>query len=194
MSGAAPKGGRPRDPNAEQAILDATVAQLLEVGFGRLSVDAVAARAGVGKATIYRRWRSKDDLLHAAISRLDATGQVVDTGDLQSDLRTILRWLTAHFGNSNVADLMPLLVAEARFDAGLRAVQHSVAREGRGVVQQILELARRRGELRDDLDDEVVIDLLIAPIFLRKLLTGAPVTVAATDAAIELVVRAIAAP
>lgn len=187
------KGGRPRDAQADLAILDATTELLIECGFGRLSVDAVAARAGVGKATIYRRWRTKSELLHAALARIEETPDVADTGDLRGDLRALLRWLVEHFVDSQAADLMPLLVTEARFDPELRELRHEFARQGRGVVRQILERAKLRGELRDGLDLEVAVDMLIAPIFIRKLITDAAVDTRATDEAIDMLVNGIAA-
>jgi AcrR family transcriptional regulator len=192
MSGVvATKGGRPRSPQADQAILDATTQLLIEGGFGRLSVDAVAARAGVGKATIYRRWRSKPELLRATLARIKETTEGTDTGDLRSDLRAFLRAMVDHFVDSEAAHLMPQLAAEAQFDPQLRELLYSNSRARRDVVRQILERARLRGELRDDLDFEVVIDLLTAPIFIRKLITGAPINAHATDEAVEMLLRGI---
>src|SRR4051794_33161402 len=78
--------GRPRDQRAEGAILDATVALVGEVGFGNLTVDAVAARAGVGKATIYRRWASKEELVIAAVTCLRHGVEAPDTGSVVDDL------------------------------------------------------------------------------------------------------------
>jgi AcrR family transcriptional regulator len=187
----AAKGGRPRSAAADQAILDATTRLLIEGGFRRLSVDAVATRAGVGKATIYRRWRSKSELLRATLARVEETPEFVDSRNLRSDLQALLRWLVEHFVDSDAADLMPLLVTESRFDPDLRDLRNSVSQQGRDVVRQILDRARSRGELADDLDLEVVIDMLIAPIFIRRLITGAPITTHDTDAAVDLLLHGI---
>lgn len=187
----APKGGRPRSAEADQAILEATVQLLIEGGFRRLTVDAVATRAGVGKATIYRRWRSKSELLRATLARVEETPEFVDSRNLRSDLQALLRWLVEHFADSEAADLMPLLVTESRFDPDLRDLRDSVSQQGRDVVHQILDRARSRGELADDLDLEVVIDMLIAPIFIRRLITSAPITTQDTDAAVDLLLHGI---
>jgi AcrR family transcriptional regulator len=187
----AAKGGRPRSAAADQAILDATTRLLIEGGFRRLSVDAVATRAGVGKATIYRRWRSKSELLRATLARVEETPEFVDSGNLRRDLQALLRWLVEHFVDSDAADLMPLLVTESRFDPALRDLRNSVSQRGRDVVRQILDRARSRGDLADDLDLEVVIDMLIAPIFIRRLITGAPITTHDTDAAVDLLLHGI---
>lgn len=188
------RGGRPRDAEADQAILDATTQLLIEGGFGRLSVRAVAARAGVGKATIYRRWPSKTELLRATLAGIDAreTAEAADTGDLRGDLRALLRAMAVHFVDSEAAHLMPQLAAEAQFDAELRALLHSYAATRRDLAHRILERARDRGELRDDLDAEVVVDLITAPVFIRKLITGGAINAQVTDAAVDVVVRGIA--
>ena len=192
MSGVvATKGGRPRSAQADLAILDATTQLLIEGGFGRLSVDAVAARAGVGKATIYRRWRSKPELLRATLARIKETTEGTDTGDLRSDLRAFLHAMVDHFVDTEAAHLMPQLAAEAQFDPELRALLHSNSRVRRAAVREILERARSRGELREGLDLEVAIDLLTAPIFIRKLITGAPINSQTADQAVEMLLRGI---
>ena len=187
----AAKGGRPRSAEADQAILDAATRLLIEVGFGRLTVDAVAARARVGKATIYRRWRSKSELVRATLARVEETPEFGVSRNLRGDLQALLRWLVEHFVDSDAADLMPLLVNESRFDPELRDLRNAVSQQGRDIVRQILDSAQSRGELADDLDLEVVIDMLIAPIFVRRLISGAPVTTQATDTAVDLLLHGI---
>lgn len=189
MGGA--KVGRPRDEGAGQAILDATTQLLIEGGFGRLSVDAVAARAGVGKATIYRRWSSKAELIRATLARFKDAAQSVDTGDLRTDLQEFLRLSVEEFVESPAAHLMPQLAAEAQSDPEVRELLNQYAKGRRGVIGDILQRAEARGELRGDLDLEVVIDMLIAPIFVRKLITGAPITSEATDEAIDQLLRGV---
>lgn len=193
MSGVAltTRGGRPFDAQTGQAILDATTQLLIEVGFGRLRVDAVAARAGVSKATIYRRWRSKSELMRATLSRLKETVETSDTGDLRNDLQALMRAAVDNFIDSEDAHLMPQLSAEAQYDPELRELLHSYARTRRGAVREILERARERGDLREDLDFDVAIDMLMAPIFIRKLITGDAITIGAMDAAIEMLLRGV---
>src|SRR5918911_3967499 len=89
-----PRGGRPRDPSRDEVIRAAILRLLAEVGYGSLTMDAVAARAGVGKATIYRRWRTKQDLVVDTISDLTRTeASTPDTGSLEGDLRALLHSL-----------------------------------------------------------------------------------------------------
>src|SRR5215217_9777739 len=88
------RGGRPRDPSRDGVIRAAILRLLAEVGYGALTMDAVAAEAGVGKATIYRRWRTKQDLVVDTISDLNRDeASPPDTGSLEGDLRAMLRSL-----------------------------------------------------------------------------------------------------
>src|SRR4028119_1583104 len=85
------RGGRPRDPSRDGVIRAAIMRLLADVGYGALTMDAVAAEAGVGKATIYRRWRTKQDLVVDTVSDLNRAWTVdVDTGSLEGDLRSLV--------------------------------------------------------------------------------------------------------
>ena len=90
------KPGRPRSAQAHKAIIDATLELLAEEGFQGLSIEAVAAKAGVGKTTIYRRWSSKDELVMDAIREVQIDLPVIDTGNFRNDLTTLLK--TAYQG------------------------------------------------------------------------------------------------
>ena len=86
------RGGRPRDPSRDGVIRAAILRLLADVGYGALTMDAVAAEAGVGKATIYRRWRTKQDLVVDTISDLNReVASPADTGSLEGDLRAMMR-------------------------------------------------------------------------------------------------------
>ena len=86
------RGGRPRDPSRDGVIRAAILRLLADVGYGALTMDAVASEAGVGKATIYRRWRTKQDLVVDTISDLNREqASPPDTGSLEGDLRAMLQ-------------------------------------------------------------------------------------------------------
>src|SRR4051812_28625258 len=89
------RGGRPRDPSRDGVIRAAILRLLADVGYGALTMDAVAAEAGVGKATIYRRWRTKQDLVVDTIADLNRADATPDTGSLEDDLRAMLRSLVS---------------------------------------------------------------------------------------------------
>jgi AcrR family transcriptional regulator len=110
--------GRPRSEAAHQSILDATLELLAEVGFSALTVEGVAQRAGVGKATIYRRWPSKLPLVVEAFGELPAFTDV-DTGSLDTDLEAMLTQYLKSFLSTPLATVYPSLAAERRHNPEL---------------------------------------------------------------------------
>ena len=164
--------GRPRDVRADAAIVEAAVEILVEEGFAGVTVDAVAARAGVGKATIYRRWRSKEDLLADAARSLTAVDSFESTGDLRGDLHEMFGGLVRTMRDTAVGRIAPELVAEATRNPEIRRVLDVISAERRIGVRGLLEAAVARGEVRSELDVETVIDMLVGPTFYRMLVLG----------------------
>ncbi|MDP9453524.1 MAG: TetR/AcrR family transcriptional regulator [Actinomycetota bacterium] len=164
--------GRPRDPGLDAAILAATVALLCEQGFTGTSVEAVAERAGVSKATIYRRWPTREDLLLAAGSEMGPCPSDPDTGDLREDLLVLLGGLVTTMRDSPIGGLLPATVDEAARNPELRTRLDAYIQARRGPVRAALDRAGDRGELRQGLDHGLLADLLAGPVFTRLLVTG----------------------
>ena len=183
---ASPAGMRRRSRRAEAAILESTLALLGEVGFSGLTMDGIAARAGVGKATIYRHWPSKAhvvvDAFRTHIPRLEAP----DTGDLRDDLLAVMRHLAEGLSRSALSRILPSLVEAAEQDPDLRRLFAEFTTERRAVLRRILEQAASRGELRPDLDFEVAMDFLVGPIFTRRLITRKPLNRRFADQVVDL--------
>jgi len=165
--------GRPRSEEAHRAILDATLELLGEVGFSALTVESVASRAGVGKATIYRRWPSKLPLVVEAFGGLPGL-EDVDTGDLREDLVTMLRRYLQHFNTTPLATVLPSLAGERAHNPEL-GVFDEVLRERRQPLRAAFERAVARGEISRDLDLQLAADLVVGPIAVRLYFTGARV-------------------
>ena len=116
--------GRPRSEKAHQAILESTLTVLGESGIAGLSIEAVAARAGVGKATIYRRWESKEELILAALAIMSPAGPVPDTGSLEGDLTALAQGTgRARLADTVLPRVAPRALAEAMGDADLHALR-----------------------------------------------------------------------
>jgi AcrR family transcriptional regulator len=139
--------GRPRDPGVDEAVLAAAVELLAEAGFARLTMDQVAARAGVGKASVYLRWPNKVALVAEAIQhRSGVVPDVPDAGSLRADMLAFLRALLRTFGTASRA--MAAVTGEVNSHPELRAAwRQSVAGALTGCVRVIVELAVERGEL-----------------------------------------------
>ncbi|HWO54399.1 MAG TPA: TetR/AcrR family transcriptional regulator [Paenibacillus cookii] len=172
MSG---KRGRPRNVEAQKSILSASYELLLEHGFQAVTVDKIADRAQVSKATIYKWWPNKaavvmDGFLHAATARLP----VPDTGTTFDDILLHATNL-AMFLISREGTVITELLGEGQFDAGLaEAYRARFFRPRRLEARGLLEKGIQRGELKNDIDVGVCIDLIYGPIFYRLLVTGDP--------------------
>jgi AcrR family transcriptional regulator len=187
------RAGRPRDEGADRTILAATLDLLAENGARDLRMDDVAARAGVGKATIYRRFRSKDELIAAAVAGLVREIHVPDTGATRDDLLALMRGAVAVYGGSTQAAVMPGLVEAMRRDAELaRLVREGFLVRRRAALQAVLERGIRRGDLRGDLDIELALDVLGGPLFYRLLITGGPIDEQLAQGVVELILRGFA--
>ena len=143
---------RRRTQRAERAILDATLAMLGEVGFSGLSIDGIAARAGVGKTTIYRHWEGKAHLVIDAFRRAVPPLPEPDTGTLRNDLVEVLGHVAEGLGSSALSRMLPALVEAAERDADLRRLFGEFGGERRAVLRRVLERGRSRGESRPQFD------------------------------------------
>ena len=149
-------------------------------------------RAGVGKATIYRRWHSKEELVKAAVGRLDDDLAAPDTGSLRGDSAALSATNVAAAEAQGAASLMPRLMSEAVDDPELHAIfSANLVEPRRRAVRTMLERARDRGEVRDDADLELLIDLLVGPIVYRLIISA--VTRAAATEHAERVLEAVLA-
>lgn len=186
----ASSAGRPRSEEAHQAILDATLALLAEVGFSALTVEGVAGRAGVGKATIYRRWPSKLPLVVEAFGGLPSF-EDADTGSLEGDLKAMLRAYLELFHKTPLAAVLPALASERAHDPALAELFDPVLLQRRSPLVQALERAVARGEISADLDLDLAADLIVGPIAVRLFFTGRKIHAKLVDPMVELALRGI---
>lgn len=160
MAGGGParsRRGRPRDPAVDEAILRATLALLGEVGYARLTMEQVAARAGVGKASLYLRWPSKVTLVADAIrqGRTDLIPPAPDTGGLQGDMSTFLRALVRP--RSPETRALSAIAGEAASNPEMReAFRRGLSETLLERLRLIVERAVERGELPPDTDVELL--------------------------------------
>jgi AcrR family transcriptional regulator len=175
--GAAPRG-RPRSQEADRAILAAAVELLAERGLAAMTIEEVAARAGVGKATIYRRWPSKGLLaLDAFVASFRAQQPLPDTGTLRGDLLDALHAWVRAVTHTPMGRMLADLVAEAQHDPELRAAwRDRVIEPLRSQHRIMLDRAIARGEIPPSVDREVVLDLFFGAAQHRLLLGHLPMT------------------
>jgi len=165
--------GRPRSERSHLAIVQATLGLLAEVGYARITMEQVQRRAGVGKATIYRRWSSKQELVRDAIAYMHDDIEAPDTGSLLGDYEGLAAGVRAAVQRQGAATFAPRLLGEAVGDPELHAIFYAnLIKPRRDQMRLVLERAVARGELRDDLDLDLMIDLFAGPAVYRMLITG----------------------
>ena len=164
----------PRARNSDVDILDATIDVIAEHGVSRATVDTVAARAGVSKATIYRHWGSRAQLIHAALSSLE--GPYVETqGDsLREDLTVLLWHLVDFFNRPDIGRVFASFIDAAARDPELAELHQQTMRRARASFEQVVRRGIERGELPADVDVGLFIDVVRAPFIYRRVV--APVT------------------
>jgi AcrR family transcriptional regulator len=185
--------GRPRDERADRAMLSATLELMAEAGIRDLRMDDVARRAGVGKATIYRRYRSKDELITAAVAGLVSEIAIPDTSRTRADLLALMRGAVRVYRGSVEAAVMPSLVEAMSRDAELaRFVRDGFLAQRRAALRAVLERGIERGDLRGDLDVDLALDVLGGPLFYRLLVTGGPIDEQLADGVVDLILTGFA--
>jgi AcrR family transcriptional regulator len=164
--------GRKRSPEAYGAILETTQTLLEDIGFEKLTIEGVAARAGVGKATIYRWWPSKGALVVEAFLTAVAPSTAFTMGDSASkDIRAQSRRLARAY-NGKMGKIVREMIGSGQFDPEtMRLFDEGYLKPRRAAAKQALRRGIAQGEFRRDIDLDAVVDVLYAPIF-HRLLVG----------------------
>ena len=168
--------GRRRSERSHQAIISATRELLVERGYPDVTIEGIAARAGVGKQTIYRWWPSRAALvLEAYLSSADVVTPPAAARTVREDVRALLGWLIAVLREPTGGHVVAGLVADIQHDSALAEGFHrDVVPARREAMLAALERGRERGEIRVDADLELAVDALHGAVFYRLLLSGEP--------------------
>jgi AcrR family transcriptional regulator len=183
--------GRPRDAFVDLAIMQAALDVLAERGPWGFTVDLVAARAGCGKATVYRRWPSRAALLLDTVQRIGLTPEPVDTGSVRDDLVANLAQFAAKLRDTPAGRILPAVVADAAFNHEMREVLAAFLRDRRGHPRRAVERGVERGELPPGTDVDMVLDLLGGVVFYREVVSGAGVDEAYVRRAVDVVLAGL---
>jgi AcrR family transcriptional regulator len=179
--------GRPRDPQIDTAVLDAAIGVLSRAGYRGLTFEEVAREAGTTKPAIYRRWPSRQRLVLAALGRRLGAARAPDTGCTLCDLDESLKVFVAVFRRIPPGVLGPLF-ADCAGDRELRtAFMSTLFEPPRAAVRETLQRAHARGDLREQVDVELILDLIGSLVHYRALFGHAPTS----DTEIERVVEAL---
>lgn len=166
----------PRVERSRRVILEAVLAELGEVGYGAMTIEGVAARAGVGKSTIYRHWPGKLELVEDAFRTVKAEFAVPTQGSIRDRVVGILEQVADLVAESTYSACMPALIEAAERDPRVHDFHCRFSAERRAVLVSVLRSAVESGELAAGTDPEILADALVGPILMRRLMLGLPIT------------------
>ena len=169
-------GGRPMDPARDDALRRAAVELIAEIGYDRMTIEAVASRARAGKATVYRRWPSKADLVIDAFVNDTLLGGAPDTGSLRGDVVALSQRMWGDEGRVNRARVMAGVVSAMLAHPELRQAMASYSRPPQALVDEVIGRAVERGEIAPPADMDVVGTIIPGMCMFRLAMTGEPPT------------------
>jgi AcrR family transcriptional regulator len=172
-------GSFEQDPRVERSrriILEAVLAELGDVGYGSMTIEGVAARAGVGKSTIYRHWPGKLELVEDAFRTVKAELAVPEHGSIRDRVVSVLEQVADLVAESTYSACMPALIEASERDPSVRDFHCRFSTERRAVLVSLIRSAVESGELRAGTDPEILVDALVGPILMRRLILGLPIT------------------
>ena len=166
--------GRPRNARVDEAVIEAVIDLLAEgTAAEALSIEALAARAGVGKATIYRRWANKEAILVDAVASLKGPVPEISGESVHDDLVALLRPVGRNH-NARAATVLPCLISEFKRSPSLRQVYEKVLAPRRQLMRDVLRRGIERAELRPDIDIEAVMAMLVGPMVAQSVMDWNP--------------------
>jgi AcrR family transcriptional regulator len=164
-----------RSESSRLAILDAALAVCREVGYAKLTIEAIAARAGVGKQTIYRWWPSKGAVVLEAFERVAAEVPVPDSGEVVGDVRVLLTRVVELFADPDFGPHLGALIGEAQFDPHVQsALLERFITPRRAPIVQRLKTAQQEGQLDPSVDPAALLEVTFGALHERLLLRNAP--------------------
>ncbi|WP_327349323.1 TetR/AcrR family transcriptional regulator [Streptomyces sp. NBC_01321] len=178
-----PRTGRPRSAAADEAILEATRASLVDLGWSKLTMGDVATRAGVAKTTLYRRWAGKNELVVDAVAVLFDELELPDLGSLSADVQAVVLQFAVLLERPEARTALMAVVAESTRDEALRTrIRDSIVYRQKRLVLQGRQRAQERGELPVEQDEkraaataDLIFDVIAGAVVHRVLVSAEPI-------------------
>lgn len=183
----------PRVERSRRVIRAAALAELAEVGYGAMTVESIARRAGVGKATVYRHWSGKLDVVSSALSAAKDEMRLPAGGPVRERVLASLTWVAAYLADLDRSGAVPALVSASVYDESVREFHHRFSAERRARLIALLAEGFESGELVAPGDGgatpdlELVAEALVGPIFYERLMTPTPFDPARVGEIVDLV-------
>ncbi len=166
----------PRVARSRRVIGEAAIAEMADVGYGALTVEGIAKRAGVSKATIYRQWPGKLEIIESALDQVKAQMTYDLDAPPRRRLGQLLSWLAGYLDDADelAAACLPAMVSAAQYDPAVREFHHRFGASRRQVVIDMIAEGQQLGQIDAGLDPSLTAELLVGPIFYRRLMTDTP--------------------
>jgi TetR/AcrR family transcriptional regulator, regulator of autoinduction and epiphytic fitness len=164
----------PRVERTRRVVLDATIELIIEGGFSAVTIEAVAARSGVAKSTIYRHWPDRVELMHDAFHELKPSVRVPTEGPIRERIIIMLEDFARNLGSSTWSLCLPTLIEAAERDPEAAQLHRRLAGDGRQVLVDLLVEGLESGEFSFELDPVIMAEAVAGPILLRRLMSPAP--------------------
>lgn len=184
--------GRPRSKKVEKDILEATVTLLFDKGLRKMTVDGIAEKAGVSKATIYKWWPNKSVLaVDAFLYKMESELKIPDTGSIYDDFSNYLKSVY-QFYKSPIGKVFTQLITETQFHPDVKIIfRDHFLMSRRKAVQEMIQRGIARNEIRQDVDSDIILDLIFGPIIYRLLTGYAPLEEESAQTVVNIVIRGI---
>ena len=165
----------PRVERSRRVICVAAIEELADVGYGAMTIESIAKRAGVGKATVYRHWEGKLDLVESALTMLKDDMVIPDDGTVRERLTHVLRFLAHYLSDgSGLSACIPALVSASQYDESVRDFHHRYSGERRQLIVDLVQEGIDTGEIVSSDDAQLLAETIVGPIFYRRLMTAEP--------------------
>ena len=182
--------GRPRDPQVDTAIIDAAVELMRDGGAEALSMEAVANRASVSRASVYRRYANRVDLMEAVFHAVAAQKlNPPDTGSVRSDLVQLVQWLRTVLVDSDGGAMLPVMLGAAKESTEVREALERFTSARRAPTLEVIRRGVDRGEIRAEVDADLLADLLVGAVIYRVLMRNGTIDDAAAAALVDTVIE-----
>lgn len=186
--------GRPRDGRVDTEVVSAVIDALRTGGYGAVTIDGITRKVGRARSTIYRRWPSKRHLIAYAVVSEMGDNPAADTGVLRKDLEAVVGTLLQAFSGP-LGRALPGLVADMARDPALaEMIRGQVLAARRRSMREALSRAEARGEIGNDFDVELVLDMLTSPFYYRTLFGHAPISRRTTRDVVDYLLRVVMLP
>ncbi|MFN3256791.1 MAG: TetR/AcrR family transcriptional regulator [Ilumatobacter sp.] len=182
----------PRVERSKRVICEAAIAELSEVGYGAMTIESIAKRAGVSKATVYRHWDGKLDLIDSALLQIRDSMHIPTSGTVRERVTVMLTWLAEYLADRDRSGSLPAMISASVYDDSVRAYHYRFNAGRRQALVDLLDEGLASGELSTGCTDATLLaEMLVGPIFYERLMSSEPFDPQRVPEVVDIVLGAV---